>query len=209
MAGFTAVTGAGGGGQFQLITKSGTNQWHGQANIYHRDNSTTANDWFNNLSGIRAPKLVQNQFGGSIGGPIKHDKAYFFFDYTASRIARQTAVLRIVPLPSYHAGNVSYINNNPGCTSTSRQNTTPGCISQLTPAQVKAMDPAGVGNSPAVLICSTVIPRQRCNRRRRCQLRRLPFQRPNANQYRSSYVGRVDYNLTSKIRLGARGRSRD
>ncbi len=43
-AGFTADSGPGGGGQFQLITRSGTNTWHGQVNEYHRDNSTTAND---------------------------------------------------------------------------------------------------------------------------------------------------------------------
>ncbi len=80
-AGFTADSGPGGGGQFQLVTRSGTNQWHGNANLYHRDNSTTANDWFNAEVGNRTPKLVQNQFGGALGGPIKHDKLFFFFNY--------------------------------------------------------------------------------------------------------------------------------
>ena len=97
-AGFTPNSGPGGGGQFQLVTRSGSNSWHGQANLYHRDNSTTANDWFNNSVGIRAPKLVQNQFGGSFGGPIKHNKAFFFFDYTNSRIASDSSILRTVPL---------------------------------------------------------------------------------------------------------------
>jgi hypothetical protein len=205
VAGFTAVSGAGGGGQFQLITKSGTNKWHGQGNIYHRDNSTTANDWFNDLAGIRAPKLVQNQFGGSVGGPIKHDKAFFFFDYTNSRIAQQSAVLRIVPLPSFQSGIISYINNNTGCTRSSRQNTTPNCISQLTPAQVKAADPAGIGESPALVNL----------------LKREPapndltvgdgvnsggfrFNAP-APTFRTSYVGRVDYNLSNKFRVWGRG----
>jgi len=205
VAGFTAVTGAGGGGQFQLVTKSGTNQWHGQANIYHRDNSTTANDWFNNLAKVRAPKLVQNQFGGSIGGPIKHDKAFFFFDYLNSRIAQQQAVLRTVPLASYQSGNISYVNNNPGCTAASRRNTTPGCISQLTPAQVRAMDPAGVGASPALFNL----------------LKREPapndltagdgvnsggyrFNAPFPT-YRTAYVGKVDYNLTTHLRAWGKG----
>jgi hypothetical protein len=205
VAGFTAATGAGGGGQFQLVTKSGTNKWHGQANLYHRDNATMANDWFNNLTGVRAPKLVQNQFGGSVSGPIKHDRAFFFFDYTASRIARQTSVLRIVPLPSFQSGNVSYVNNNAGCGAGSRQNTTPNCITQLTSAQVRQIDPAGIGSSPALFNL----------------LKRFPapndltvgdgvnsggfrFNAPAPNNT-SSYVGKIDYNLTSKLRVWGRG----
>lgn len=205
-AGFTAGSGPGAGGQFQLVTRSGSNNWHGQANEYHRDNSTTANDWFNDLVGIRAPKLVQNQFGGSVGGPIKRDHAFFFFDYTNSRIARQGPVLRTVPLPSFLAGNVSYINNNAGCTFTSRQNTTPSCISQLTPAQVKALDPANIGESPAIF-----------------DLLKSRYPAPNDltagdgvntggfrfnaadSQFITNYVGRVDYNLTSTIKLFGRG----
>ncbi len=152
-AGFTAESGFGGGGQFQLITRSGTNHFHGNINEYHRDPSTQANDWFNDNATPRIvkPRLVQNQFGGSIGGPIKRDKAFFFFNYLNSRVAATSTNLRTVPLPSFAAGNVSYINNGPGCNRLSRQNTTPNCISFLTPAQVKALDPAGIGESPAAL----------------------------------------------------------
>lgn len=202
-AGFTVNSGQGGGGQFQLVTKSGTNHFHGNVNEYHRDNSTTANTWFNdNLNPvIRAPRLVRNQFGGNIGGPILHDKLFFFFNYNASRIAQQAAQSRTVPLPSFAAGNVSYINNNPGCLRSSRQNTTPNCISSLTPAQVKAMDPAGIGESPALLAL----------------LKRYPAPNDltggdgvNTGLYRfnsptpdnlSGYVGRVDYQLTSKLKI--------
>ena len=149
--GFTAANGPGGGGQFQLVTRSGSNEWHGNINEYHRDNSTTANNWFNDNDGVTQPELVQNQFGGAVGGPIRHDKLFFFFNFLDSRIAQQSVVERTVPLPSFAAGTISYINNNPGCTDTSRQNTTPTCISSLTPTQVQQMDPAGVGESPQVL----------------------------------------------------------
>jgi len=206
VAGSTANTGLGGGGQYALVTRSGTNNWHGQANIYHRDNSTTANDWFNNLAGIRAPKLVRNQFGGSVGGPILHDKAFFFFDYTASRIAAGAATLRTVPLPSYRSGIVSYINNNSGCTRTSRQNTTPGCISQLTPAQVRQIDPAGIGASPAMLnlfnsrypAVNDVTAGDGIN------TGGFRFNAPN-NDNQNIFVGKVDYNLTDKMRVWGRG----
>jgi hypothetical protein len=205
VAGFTAITGSGGGGQFQLVTKSGTNKWHGQANIYHRDNSTTANNWFNDLAHIRAPKLVQNQFGGSVGGPIKHDRAFFFFDYLNSRIAQQTSVLRTVPLPSFQAGNISYINNNAGCTRFSRQDTTPTCISQLTPAQIKASDPAGIGNSPALFNLIKRMPAPNdLTAGNGVNSGGFRFNAPLPT-YRTAYVGRVDYNLTAKMRVWGRG----
>ena len=150
-AGFTADSGPGGGGQFQLVTRSGSNSWHGSLSEYHRDNSTTANDWFNNNAGVGQPKLVRNQFGGSLGGPIKPDKLFFFFDFLGSRVSQETEVERTVPLPSFAQGTVSYINDNAGCDATARENSNPGCISSLSPAQVRAMDPAGIGASPQIL----------------------------------------------------------
>ena len=150
-AGFTADSGPGGGGQFQLVTRSGSNAWHGSLSEYHRDNSTTANDWFNNNAGVGQPKLVRNQFGGSVGGPIKRDKLFFFFNFLGSRISQATEVERTVPLPSFAQGTVSYINSNTGCDNTARENTNPGCISSLSPSQVQAMDPAGIGASPQIL----------------------------------------------------------
>lgn len=201
-AGFNSSSGQGGGGQFELITKSGTNHWHGQVNFYHRDNSTTANDWFNDQVGLRAPKLVRNQFGGALGGPIKHDKAFFFFDYENSRIARDATILRVVPLPSYTAGNVSYINNNPGCTFRSRQNTTPNCISQLTPAQVLAMDPAHIGESPAIYnLYTSVYPAPNdVTTGDGVNTGGFRFNSPDGDNV-TVYTGRLDYNLTKTIKL--------
>lgn len=209
--GFTPSSGPGGGGQFQLVTRSGSNDWHGQANIYHRDNSTTANNWFNDLVGIRAPKLVQNQFGGSVGGPIKRDKLFFFFDYTNSRIAADSAVVRTVPLPSFLAGNISYINNNAGCDFHSRQNTTPNCISQLTPAQVRAIDPAGIGDSPALFnLLATDYPKANdFTNGDGVNTAGFRFNAP-APTFTTVYVGKLDYNLTNAIHLfGVGGFSRE
>ena len=205
-AGFTADSGPGGGGQFQLVTRSGTNHWHGNVNLYHRDNSTTANTWFNDEAGIRAPKLVQNQFGGSLGGPIKHDKLFFFFDYLNSRIAQQSSILRRVPLASFTAGNVSYINNNPGCVYTSRQNTTPGCISSLSPAQVAAMDPAGIGDSPQILdLFKNNYPAANdLTSGDGVNSGGFRFNAPTPNDL-TNYVGRVDWVVNDRIKLYGRG----
>jgi Carboxypeptidase regulatory-like domain len=205
VAGFTANSGPGGGGQFELVTRSGTNEWHGNVNEYHRDNSTVANNWFNDQAKIRAPKLVQNQFGGSIGGPIKHDKLFFFFNFLASRTASDTSVLRIVPLPSLTAGNVNYINDNAGCGSGSRLNTTPNCISSITPAQIAAFDPAGIGDSPQALNIFKLYPA--ANDRTTgdgVNTGGFRFNAPTPDNL-TNYVGRVDWQLTPHIHLYGRG----
>ena len=205
-AGFTADSGPGGGGQFQLITRSGTNQWHGNVNEYHRDNSTTANNWFNDEIHRRAPKLVQNQFGGSAGGPIKHDKVFFFFDFLGSRIGKESAVIRTVPLPSFTAGNVSYINDNPGCTFGSRQNTTPGCISMLSPAQVMAMDPAGIGASPQILALfkSNYPAANDLTGGDGVNTGGFRFNAPTPTDL-TNYVGRIDWVVNNRIHVYGRG----
>ena len=151
VAGLPSNLGTGSGGQFQLVTRSGTNKFHGNLNEYHRDTSTASNLWFNNISSTPRTPLIRNQFGGAIGGPVLHDKLFFFADFYNSRIIQSQAITRTVPLDSYRNGNLSYVNNNTGCLSTSRQTTTPNCISQLTPAQLVAADPAGIGFSSTII----------------------------------------------------------
>src|SRR5262249_19851565 len=73
-----ANVGRSSGAQIALITKSGTNQFHGSLFEYHRNTVGTANDWFNNKSGVDRPQLLRNNFGGAIGGPIKKDRVFFF-----------------------------------------------------------------------------------------------------------------------------------
>jgi hypothetical protein len=138
--------GRGSGAQVSLVTKSGTNQWHGSAAEYHRNTVTEANSWFNNLNGVPRPVLIRNQFGASLGGPVLKNKLFFFFDYEARRDASQAPVEWTVPLNSYRSGLVSYIHSgndssgNP-CTPASRQDTQPTCITSLTSAQVQAINP--------------------------------------------------------------------
>lgn len=205
VAGFTADSGPGGGGQFQLVTRSGTNDWHGNVFEYHRDNSTTANNWFNDEADIRAPKLVRNQFGGSVGGPIKHDKLFFFFNFLASRIAQDSAELRTVPLPSYTAGNVSYINDNSGCSSGSRHNTTPNCISTLSAAQVAGFDPAGIGDSPQALAIFKLYPAPNdLTSGDGVNTGGFRFNASTPDNL-NNFVGRVDWVITPHIHLWGRG----
>jgi len=62
-----------------ITTKSGTNQFHGGAFYFGRNDALNATDYFNNLNKIKKDKLRRNDFGYDIGGPIKKDKLFFFF----------------------------------------------------------------------------------------------------------------------------------
>jgi hypothetical protein len=84
---FTAELGTGTGGQINVITKSGGNQFRGSVFEYMRRDALDARNYFDNISpGIPKSKLKLDQFGGSIGGPIVKDKLFFFFSYEGYRV---------------------------------------------------------------------------------------------------------------------------
>src|SRR6202047_296307 len=74
------------GGQIAIITRSGTNQFHGTAFDYFRNDKLDANDWFANRAGQGKVASRQNDFGGVFGGPIKRDRTFFFFSYEGLRL---------------------------------------------------------------------------------------------------------------------------
>jgi hypothetical protein len=94
---FTVVTSnqgsaaSGGASQVNLSTPSGTNQFHGDLLWQNRNSALAANDWFNNQDGVHLPTLNLNQAGGSLGGPIKRDKIFFYVNYEAYRLRNQVA----------------------------------------------------------------------------------------------------------------------
>jgi hypothetical protein len=81
---------SGGATETAFSTPSGTNQFHGEGYWYNRNNYFSANDWFNNQAGVARSFLNQNQIGGSIGGPIKKDKLFFYGNYEAIRTHQQS-----------------------------------------------------------------------------------------------------------------------
>jgi hypothetical protein len=96
------------GAQINLVTKSGSNTWHGAAFEFYRGTLFEANDWFSNASGVPRTPLVRNTFGGALGGPIKKDKLFFFYSYEGRRDATSTGEVRIVPLASLGQGIINY-----------------------------------------------------------------------------------------------------
>jgi hypothetical protein len=152
-AGITADFGRSSGAQIQLVTKSGTNDWHGAAYEYHRNTVTAANTFFNNAAGVPRAALIRNQFGGSLGGPVMKDRLFFFFNYEGRRDASQDQELRIVPLDNVRNGLLNYINNNPGCDASATLQSAPQCISTTPitgPNSVQALDPAAIGVNTAL-----------------------------------------------------------
>jgi hypothetical protein len=122
---YNADEGRSSGAQMVLVTKSGTNNFHGSAYEYHRNTVTTANDYFVKLAQQQscvssgtplsegqcnsAPKLIRNIFGGSLGGPIWKDRLFFFANYEGSRQSEQQSVVRIVPSDAMRDGVITYL----------------------------------------------------------------------------------------------------
>jgi len=105
--------------QINLVTKSGSNQWHGSAFEFYRGSLFEANDWFNNAAGVAHPHLVRNTFSGGVSGPIVKDKLFFFYNYEGQRDARGIPVARVVPVASLGQGVLNYkYCQDAGCTST-------------------------------------------------------------------------------------------
>lgn len=82
---YSAEYGRNAGGVVSMVTKSGTNQFHGTGYDYLRNNFFDANKFFSNQQGLPVPVLKRNQFGGTIGGPILKNKLFFFFSYEGQR----------------------------------------------------------------------------------------------------------------------------
>ena len=162
-----AAQGRSSGGQISLITRTGTNDFHGSLYYSNRSTSMTANDFFNNRVGLPRPELRRDLFGGSVGGPIIKDRAFFFYNYEGRRDDKQTVVgPQEVPLPSLGQGIVKYAN-------------TEGGITTLTPEDLNAAFPVGLNPAALSLLADArgKISGQRYRRGRRTQHRRLPFQR--------------------------------
>lgn len=96
-SGFAPEYGRSPGAQISLVTRSGTNQFHGSAFNYFRNTVLDANNWFNNFNRLpRAPQR-QNDFGGVFGGPILRDELFFFYSYEGLRLLQPTTGSVYVP----------------------------------------------------------------------------------------------------------------
>ncbi|HZS54779.1 MAG TPA: carboxypeptidase-like regulatory domain-containing protein [Bryobacteraceae bacterium] len=135
----------GSGGQVTLVQRSGTNQFHGSLLWYTQNSVLNANTWDNNRLGLPKPHVEDNRYGGRLGGPIIHDKTFFFAEYEARRYPETFLITSTVPTNTLKqgilrfkdaAGNIDSYNlaNSKLCGTTGNQ----------------ACDPRGIGVSPTM-----------------------------------------------------------
>jgi hypothetical protein len=96
---YDATQGANSGAHIEVITKSGTNAFHGGAWEYHQTTGWNADPWFIHQVGLPTPPLHRNVFGGMIGGPIKKDKLFFFVSYQGQRVSDDLLGTSLVSVP--------------------------------------------------------------------------------------------------------------
>ena len=152
------------GAQVTLVTKGGTNIFHGSLYEYNRSTLTSANDWFNKqaqlLAGLRnrPGELIRNTFGASVGGPLSKNRLFFFATYEGQRTRENTQITRIVPSANLRRGIIQYV-TCPIAPNCAIGNPTDMTVS-LNPSQIATMDPnctalgtcpLGRGVNPAVL----------------------------------------------------------
>jgi len=94
---YSAELGRAAGGIINVVSKSGTNEFHGSAFWYYRDKSVNANDLVNKINGLPKPPFHFNQFGGTLGGPLIKNRLFFFLNYDGQRSKAQNLVLLNLP----------------------------------------------------------------------------------------------------------------
>lgn len=204
-----ADAGRSSGAQISMVTKSGTNKYHGAAYEYYRPPLTASNNWFNKQAEVNEglpntpTKVLRNIFGASAGGPIKKDKLFFFANYEASRLAEDAQEIREVALPGYAAGSISYYDTNNN-------------VQTLTPADVTTLDggcqicytsdyPLGPGPNPnaegyltSMPLANGTLVGDTLNRGS------FSFASPNPIRLNTS-IARLDYTPSDRHRIFVRG----
>jgi hypothetical protein len=179
--GAKAEYGRNSGGQVELITRSGSNTYHGAAFDYIRNTDLNANNFFNNSAGAPRPVLIQNIFGGSFGGPIKHDKLFIFGNYQGRQTHSGISRVRTVPTATALQGLFLYNPTNGGATQT---------------VNLKTIDPQHIGIDPAVAKLLALFPASNDNSvGDGLNTAGYRFNNPN-NSLEDQFTIKGDYNLT-------------
>jgi hypothetical protein len=99
------------GAQVSYVTKSGTNQFHGNAQWLWNGRAMNSNDWFSNAYGDPRPFSNDNQWAASIGGPIRKDKTFFFFDYEGLKFVLPNEDTETIPTPAFATAVLNNVTN--------------------------------------------------------------------------------------------------
>jgi hypothetical protein len=221
---FNVTTGSGNadegrssGAQVSMLTKSGTNTFHGAAYEYFRPTNTVSNDFFNKQSQVslgaanRPPKLIRNIFGVDVAGPIMKDKLFFFVNYEGLRKAESVIVTQTTAFPSYIAGNIQYQGDTAsGALDPTTQTLTAGALATLDSYNGCAVCntpsyPYNPGADPNALAYFKSMPAATLTTAGDgYNTGAYIFPSPNPVTQNTTIV-KLDYNLSTKHRIFARG----
>ena len=218
-----ADAGRSSGAQVNLVTKTGTNAWHGTLYEYHRPTFTAANDPFNKQAQLKAGlpnipgKVLRNTFGGTFGGPIRKDRAFFFVAYEGDRLRESLQTTRTVPSDELRQGIVRYrcdstedpdncntgftapgvtVTNAPGLGATELLVTMDRAAFAATDTVCTETCPLGPGANQAVLDVFNLFPSPNSDASGDgLDYRGFTFAAPNPNNL-NTYIAKLDFRLT-------------
>jgi hypothetical protein len=202
-----ADSGRSSGAQVNMVTKSGTNSFHGSLYEYNRNTYFAANDWFNKqaelLSALpnKPGSLIRNTYGATLGGPIKRDKLFFFLNYEGQRTAENQQETLTVPTASLRQGIMKYPDVN-------------GNTVTLSQSQLAGMDPNcsangtcpwGPGDDPYALTVLSKYPLPNgFNLGDGLNTASYTWSAPNPTTL-NTYIAKLDYAISERMRLFGRG----
>jgi hypothetical protein len=188
--GSKAEYGRNAGGQIELITRSGTNQYHGNLFDYLRNSDLNANDFFNNASGQARPVFIQNIYGGSFGGPIKHNKLFVFGNFQGRRTTQTKVQNRTVPTDLAKSGIFQYHPTNAAST-----------IAQV---NILNLDPRHLGIDPFIANLLKIYPSpNNFDTGDGLNTGGFRFNNPNGS-FEDQLTIKADYNMTEKMHFFVR-----
>ena len=199
------------GGAVNITTKAGTNQFHGTLYEYLRNTVLNANFFFNNRTGQPRPPVKQNQYGAAIGGPILHDKTFFFFSWEGFSIRQAIPLLTTVPTAAMKAGDFTGLALLYDPLTTCGQFGNPACSTDSTGKAIITRKTFASQNATG----ANVIPANRIDPTAKALLNlyaapNLPGTGSNyaangpTGSNQNEYVGRIDHSLSAKQRLFGR-----
>ena len=200
------------GGVISLTTKSGTNQLHGTAYEYIRNRDFNANDFFNKRNGLARPEFTQNQYGGTLGGPVIRKKAFFFASYEGYSLRKGIPTTYTMPTAAELSGNFAGLNTIYDPLTTCGQLGNPAC----SPAQLAGTAPLRTPFPNNQIPNGTVGGASRFDPTALIMMQKyfvLPNKSGNVNNYVLNFpnggdspqaTGRIDYSLNDQQRAFVR-----
>jgi outer membrane receptor protein involved in Fe transport len=197
---YSAEYGRNAGGIVSVVTKSGTNQFHGTGYDYVRNNFFDSNSFFNNQQGLPVPVLKRNQFGGTIGGPVIKNKLFFFFSYEGQRqTSLDTGAGKVTAFtPAEENGDFSQ-SAGAGLVAAFLQNN-PYYQSNPVLAAQGIIDPTKIDPAAKAFFANNLLPVSASG---------FTFPEANSTNNFNEYLGKFDYNLTAKDTISGTFTSRD